>query len=70
LTKQRKQQSLKDTILINPSQLSSYKRKMAAIAAEKAAAALLGGDGVVADPKPLAGLSPEPTKEKKPKKEK
>ena len=43
---------------------------MAAIAAEKAAAALLGGVGAVADPKLLGGLSPEPTKEKKPKKEK
>ena len=54
-----------------PDQLSSYKRKMAAIAAEKAAAALLGGDGVIVDPKIVgSGLSPEPTKEKKPKKEK
>lgn len=44
---------------------------MAAIAAEKAAAALSGGgDGISVDPKSVGLLSPEPTKEKKPKKEK
>ena len=43
---------------------------MAAIAAEKAAAALSDGDGISADPKSVGLLSPEPAKEKKPKKEK